>query len=281
MLKRAIAAVKNGENPVANGGEGRVNGGGFGPLTDLKPFKVPFVAKEAATGRKRTRKDYSGMDVDNGEGSSDADVESGSDTENTKPARKKKKKTVNLEGFKGIDAKGASLNIDTRKWEFFKARPESIKKKFLIPQMHSKTGELIENKPSNAVLGTRQSIEIPPRPLHDPMGEHSIVLFDPTIDDLEAEREKARIQREQAAMEEVMASQDAANVVIEQAPTPPVDRGPHKSLALMLGIKSRKEAAKVAPKLHVVIDPRLAKVLRPHQVEGVKVSLPPSMTVGS
>ncbi len=45
---------------------------------------------------------------------------------------------------------------------------------------------------------------------------------------------------------------------------------PHKSLKAMLGEdKNKKEAIAKVP---VVIDPRLCKVLRPHQVEGVKVS---------
>jgi DNA repair and recombination RAD54-like protein len=43
---------------------------------------------------------------------------------------------------------------------------------------------------------------------------------------------------------------------------------PHKSLKDLLGEgKDKKKVDKVP----VVIDPRLTKVLRPHQVEGVKV----------
>lgn len=42
----------------------------------------------------------------------------------------------------------------------------------------------------------------------------------------------------------------------------------HKSLADILGIKKKVEGE--VKKVAVVIDPRLAKVLRPHQVEGVK-----------
>jgi DNA repair and recombination RAD54-like protein len=41
----------------------------------------------------------------------------------------------------------------------------------------------------------------------------------------------------------------------------------HKSLADILGLKKKVEDR---PKVPVVIDPRLAKVLRPHQIEGVK-----------
>jgi len=44
----------------------------------------------------------------------------------------------------------------------------------------------------------------------------------------------------------------------------------HKSLAEILGIPKRGEPVD-QPKVAVVIDPKIAKVLRPHQIEGVKV----------
>jgi len=46
----------------------------------------------------------------------------------------------------------------------------------------------------------------------------------------------------------------------------------HKSLAEILGIPKRGDV-KEQPKVAVVIDPKIAKVLRPHQIEGVKVHL--------
>ena len=46
-------------------------------------------------------------------------------------------------------------------------------------------------------------------------------------------------------------------------------RGPHKSLKVILGIQDMKEQKEV--RVPVVIDPRLSKTLRPHQIEGVKV----------
>lgn len=48
----------------------------------------------------------------------------------------------------------------------------------------------------------------------------------------------------------------------------------HKSLAEILGIPKRGDV-KEQPKVAVVIDPKVAKVLRPHQIEGVKVCIPP------
>ena len=46
---------------------------------------------------------------------------------------------------------------------------------------------------------------------------------------------------------------------------------PHKSLKELLG--GGKDKKKKVAKVPVVIDPRLSKVLRPHQIEGVKVWL--------
>ncbi|KAF9630723.1 SNF2-related protein [Lasiodiplodia theobromae] len=48
---------------------------------------------------------------------------------------------------------------------------------------------------------------------------------------------------------------------------PTIDDKPTPSLADILGLKKKVEGR---PRVPVVIDPRLAKVLRPHQVEGVK-----------
>jgi hypothetical protein len=46
----------------------------------------------------------------------------------------------------------------------------------------------------------------------------------------------------------------------------------HKSLAEILGIPKRGQVVEQA-KVAVVIDPKITKVLRPHQIEGVKVPL--------
>lgn len=46
--------------------------------------------------------------------------------------------------------------------------------------------------------------------------------------------------------------------------------GVHKSLAAMLGLDKLQDKDPAKIKVPVVIDPRLSKVLRPHQVEGVK-----------
>lgn len=256
-----------------------VSGGGFGPLLGRKPFKPPMAAAARGGassrgdegGRKRKRVSYKGMGGDGDD--SDDDAGEGSDDEAgaKKPKGKpgvfgKDGKMTSLEGvYKGIDARGVSLNADTRKWDVFKPKGGAIKKSFTVPKMRTAEGDVVQHALSNASLGTRKPVEVPPRPLHDPLAEHAIVLLDPTVDDVEAEREKERLRRER------LAAEAAAKLEGGEAITPPPGPTPHKSLADILGI--RKEVNKVVEKVPVVIDPRLGKVLRPHQVEGVKVSL--------
>jgi DNA repair and recombination RAD54-like protein len=100
----------------------------------------------------------------------------------------------------------------------------------------------------------RQGTVFVAKPLHDPSGEFAIVLYDPTID------------------QKPSSSQESGELVKEPEPTVVKLDVPmvHKSLAEILGIKKKVEEI---PKVPVVIDPRLAKVLRPHQIEGVKVRL--------
>jgi DNA repair and recombination RAD54-like protein len=86
------------------------------------------------------------------------------------------------------------------------------------------------------------------------MSDHAIVLYDPTIDDIAPPEEE--IDPEVAAELRRKKEEEA--------------KGPHKSLRMMLGIVDKKEKKEIK-KVPVVIDPRLAKFLRPHQVEGVKV----------
>ena len=88
------------------------------------------------------------------------------------------------------------------------------------------------------------------KPLHDPSGEFAIVLYDPTVDD----KPDPKVLAEGSMKEDQKPKLDVPLM--------------HKSLADILGIK--KEVVGDRPKVPVVIDPKLAKVLRPHQVEGVK-----------
>lgn len=147
-------------------------------------------------------------------------------------------------------------------------RPKSfdttIGKSFILPGIKRK-GILVETKLTNQALGTRRAIEHIPRPLHNPLEDHAIVLWDPTTDDRELEREleKERLERE-------VREQDVDGLQAGLDEAEKERRKVHRSLAEILGLSSREADKKRKAKVPVVIDPRVGKVLRPHQVEGVK-----------
>ena len=119
--------------------------------------------------------------------------------------------------------------------------------RFAVPLINKSTGGWDPARPAPS-LGMRRGANFINKPLHDPSGEFAIVLYDPTIDDKpDPAAEAAKIEAEKTKLEEPIM---------------------HKSLAEILGIKKQVEGE--IPKVPVVIDPRLTKVLRPHQVEGVK-----------
>jgi hypothetical protein len=98
------------------------------------------------------------------------------------------------------------------------------------------------------------------------MADHAIVLYDPTIDD-KPEPDPTSIEAN-LSPEELVKREEEEKIRREKE-----DReknGPHKSLKVILGLD--KVVKKEDVKVPVVIDPRLTAKLRPHQVEGVKVS---------
>jgi DNA repair and recombination RAD54-like protein len=142
--------------------------------------------------------------------------------------------------------------------------------RFTIPAITTKEGETIYHPNSNVALGVRRQPIIAPRPLHDPMAEHAIVLYDPTVDLIETPEERAEREKEEADAKK----EEEKKRLLGDGPNP------HKSLKLILGLDDAKGKDKKSAKVPVVIDPKLAKVLRPHQVEGVKVrSLPLSSSL--
>lgn len=175
-----------------------------------------------------------------------------------KPARKKRK--VNYADADGSVEDGekpytnedrlALANRDVNKFPVFKVKDKDtlFRQRFAVPLINKDAGAYNPFRPA-PTLGMRKGAVFVAKPLHDPSGEFAIVLFDPTIDDKPATVE-----------EEVKQSQDE-NIPKLDVPIM------HRSLADILGLKKQIEEH---PKVPVVIDPRLAKVLRPHQVEGVK-----------
>lgn len=125
-----------------------------------------------------------------------------------------------------------------------KDKDRTFRSRFAVPLINKTAGGYDPSRPA-PTLGMRTGATFVVKPLHDPSGEFAIVLYDPTIDE----------KREKQAVEALESVKEVVPLM-------------HRSLADILGIK--KELVGDRPKVPVVIDPRLAKVLRPHQVEGVK-----------
>ena len=214
-----------------------------------KPFKAPTLAQTIARvlpARKRKRVSYK---EGNGDNDSDEDEENG---------RSKKKKKQSKDADYTEDGEVVNIN---KAFPIFKPKPfgKLSVAKFSIPEMRNRSGELVPVLLSNVSLGVRAPANIPPRPLHDPMEDHAIVLYDPTIDDRETDEErKERLKEEEREKAEQETREKTKGLF-----------NPHKSLRSLLGEGKQKDRKQV--KVPVVIDPRLSKVLRPHQVEGVKV----------
>lgn len=216
-----------------------------------KAFKVPTpivpVGRDQPK-RKRKRVSYSGQDAEAG----DSD-DSGS--------KKKKKNGDSLKDKDGIWHNEEELLASHPKFPVYKAKPDQITRRFSMPTMKNKDGSLVTLVASGVSLGIRPPTKVIPRPLHDPMEDHAIVLYDPTIDDRETDEERQERLKEEAKEKAEKEAQEK-NVGLFN---------PHKSLKQMLGEGKDKTKLEKVP---VVIDPRLSKVLRPHQVEGVKASPP-------
>ncbi len=181
----------------------------------------------------------------------------------TKPARKRRK--VDYSGADGApESAGTSNSSDERyalaerhvnRYPVFEVRDKetTFRRRFAVPLINKETGYNASR--AAPALGMRRGATFVAKPLHDPSGEFAIVLYDPTVDDKPVEGE--------APAEEEKPKLDVPLM--------------HRSLADILGLKKQVEER---PHVPVVIDPRLAKVLRPHQVEGVKVGTSNRIWIG-
>lgn len=214
----------------------------------LKPFKVPNIVKpieRAQPPRKRKRVSYKGQ--------------GGDDDDSDDDSRKKKKRKEDREALSDNANK-----IQIGKLEL-KDFSKITKEQFSVPTMRAKDGTVIPVVMSRNALGIRPLAKITPRPLHDPMADHAIVLYDPTIDDRETDEE--RKERLLACAKEALVKEAE-----EKAGTAKL-YNPHKSLKELLGLDEASKKAEEAKskKVPVVIDPIIGAKLRPHQIEGVQV----------
>ena len=175
------------------------------------------------------------------------------------PARKRRKVSYANEDTSPEDGEGAWTNADrlalanrdANRFPIYKVKDKEtlFRQRFSIPLCDKNSTSYNPLRPA-PTLGMRQGAVFVAKPLHDPSGEFAIVLFDPTIDDKPT---PAGEQPRETTKPKIKASLM------------------HKSLAEILGIKKRVDNEH--PRVPVVIDPRLSKVLRPHQIEGVKVRI--------
>lgn len=173
------------------------------------------------------------------------------------PARKRRKVSYKDQDANGSDDDSVKPEVRTplgnleknKAFPVFKPKDKdtTFRQRFAVPLIDKNSGGYNAQRPAPA-LGMRKRAGFIARPLHDPSGEFAIVLYDPTVDD-----KKVEITEEDGEVK----IQTVSKI--------------HRSLADILGLN--KDAKEEVPKVPVVIDPRLAKVLRPHQVEGVKVGL--------
>lgn len=133
-----------------------------------------------------------------------------------------------------------------------KDKDAAFRQRFQIPLVNKASDAFDSSRPA-PTLGMRRGATFVVKPLHDPSGEFAIVLYDPTVDDIEEPQEK---KPEDQPGESEADKQKLDEPIV------------HKTLADILGLKKEVDTR---PKVPVVIDPKLAKILRPHQVEGVKV----------
>ena len=225
------------------------SGAGFG-IVQFKPFKLPLsklvrdVPKRLVAKRKRANYKEEAEDDDED-----------SDGRAKKP---KKRKTGDSDSAYDDTEDGKGISA-LKAYPVFEPKPKSqvFGASFAIPQMRdTKTGEIIETRITFGALGVCRRPNIIPRPLHDPLADHAIVLWDPTVDDVETEEERTAREAAQREIDEKKRLADKS--------------GTHKSLAQLLGLDKKRDRDTKNIKMPVVIDPKLCKVLRPHQVEGVK-----------
>ncbi|KAL1584392.1 hypothetical protein WHR41_06291 [Cladosporium halotolerans] len=154
------------------------------------------------------------------------------------------------------DDRLALATRDVNRFPVFKPRDKdaAFRTRFAVPLKNRDSTAYNAARPP-PLLGLRTGAVFVAKPLHDPAGEFAIVLYDPTVDEKPEPKPV-----EQGTDAELTSSQKEKKKLDEPLM--------HKSLADILGIKKQVDTDR--PKVPVVIDPRLAKTLRPHQVEGVK-----------
>lgn len=236
-----------------------------------KPFKVPLKS------RSRTVPSGGGLDPNNVSRAlrkrsatvsyAGMDIEKDNDKENN-------------EGSTFIDEFGDRV-VKRRRIDALSARrlmedpnrlgsiESALKKSFHVP-----IKGYIQRHSLPLTLGMKVKVIPEPRPLHDPSDEFAIVLYDPSVDGDMIIQDHTDTVQQSKDTDKKPEGKSTENG--QQKFTHPklLSNGlKNKSLKELLGVSPFDTSAvekKKFPNVPVVIDPKLAKILRPHQVEGVK-----------
>lgn len=217
-----------------------------------RPFKVPFKTRSSAVtssgksvraARLKGPLTYALMELD------------GEDKEN---------EVVSVDGSLVSKRKNALKRTTTDD-----ATESKLRRSFTSPLTVKSTNNLVATPPPP--LGTKRKPIMVPRPLHDPSDETALVLYDPTVEKIISDDDLETLDRAISIAKLLEEGKEIPTELQEPEERPSKRRNIHKSLNEILGIsKDPNEAERKFPDVPVVIDPRLTKILRPHQVEGVK-----------
>lgn len=236
-----------------------------------KPFKIPYKITKQNTNndtvilgnrilRKRSKTtNYSGLDIDSNSNSKEKDTvyDENNNLLVEEGAHKKKLKNA-LSSQRLLEDPTRLNNIEI-----------ILKRSFTVP-----IRGYIQRHSLPLTLGTKKKIITEPRPLHDPTDEFAMVLYDPSVDgdmimhdpsiDLQKTKTKSPspllplLDKDNLQHQKYLHPQKMSNGVR------------NKSLLELLGPSELDKQNKIFANVPVVMDPKLTKILRPHQVEGVK-----------
>lgn len=224
-------------------------------VTLTRPFKVPFKGKKQPLQSRSTNQEY----LDGGGRSlrkRSATVSyAGLDTENELPPMSQ-----------GHHVRKDALS--NRRLAEDPTRLSSIetvlRRSFTVP-----IKGYVQRHSLPLTLGTKKKIALEPRPLHDPTDEFAIVLYDPTIDGSMIIQDTTDVPVDTRSQS--VGPEEKDNKEIPRKQPKYLSNGlKNKTLKELLGEDEDTQVKKKYANIPVVIDPKLAKILRPHQVEGVR-----------
>ncbi|CCH59620.1 hypothetical protein TBLA_0B08040 [Henningerozyma blattae CBS 6284] len=237
-----------------------------------KPFKVPYrsstvsrsVTNEKISApntssygrvlRKRTNISYANLDIDIEVNSSTTDQ---AIDENGKIIISKNRRIDALSARRLTEDPNRLSNINF-----------TLKRSFSVP-----IKGYIQRHSIPMTLGMKRTVIPEPRPLHDPTDEFAIVLYDPSIDGemiIKGSNENTTTNNIEESTQNLNNTQRKKTCLHPKFMSNGLR---NKSLNELLGdspFSQSNEKSKTFKNIPVVLDPKLANILRPHQVEGVR-----------